>query len=184
MIVKSSEWPTPENEECFILCENSTQVLNAGPRKETTMKRILFAFALAMALSSASLAFPQDKCTVAGDVVYSGASNIYVCLLNSTTFAAALGREKELPPPGFVQIVKANPSGKASFAFKDVPKGEYVVRVFADENNNGKFDADTWGNPLEPVRSYKLAKEGIANWNEQKFEVDKDVTGIVVKLRD
>jgi uncharacterized protein (DUF2141 family) len=148
------------------------------------MKRIVVAFALAMALSTASLAFAQDKCTVSGEVVYSGDPNIYVCLLNSTTFAAAVGRQKELPPPGFVQIVKTNASGKASFAFKDVSKGEYVVRVFADENNNGKFDTDTWGFPLEPVSAYKPSKDGHANWQNQKFEVDKDVTGIVVKLRD
>jgi len=148
------------------------------------MKRIVFVFVLTMALSAASLAFAQDKCTVSGEVVYSKDSNIYVCLLNPKTFAAAVGREKELPPPEFVQIVKANASGKASFAFKDVPKGEYVVRVFADENNNGKFDADTWGNPLERVSAYKPSKDGHANWQDQKFEVDKDVTGIAVKLSD
>ena len=148
------------------------------------MKRIVFAFALAMALSATSLAFAQDKCTVSAEVMYSGDSNIYVCLLNSKTFAPAMGRQKELPPPEFVQIVKATAAGKASFAFKDVPKREYVVRVFADENNNGKFDADTWGTPLEPVSAYKPAKDGHANWHEQKFDADKDVNGIVVKLRD
>ncbi len=149
------------------------------------MKRIVFAFALALAiaLSAASLVFAQDKCTVSGEILYSGDSNLYVCLLNSTTFAAAVGPEKELPPRGFVQVVKANASDKASFAFKDVPKGEYIVRVFADENNNGKFDTDTWGGSLEPVSAYRLCK-GYANWNDQKFEVAKDVTGIVIKLRD
>ena len=146
------------------------------------MKRIVFVFVLTMALSAASLAFAQDKCTVSGEVVYSKDSNIYVCLLNSTTFAAAVGRQKELPPSGFVQIVKANASGKASFAFKDVPKGDYVVRAFADENNNGKFDHDTWGFPLERGAAYKPSKDGHANWSEQKFDADKDVTGIVVKL--
>jgi|GEM_PF-3166079 hypothetical protein len=148
------------------------------------MKRIVFAFTFAIAMSMVSIVYGQEKCTVSGEVVYSGDSNIYVCLLNSTTFAAAVGRQKELPPSGFVQIVKANASGKASFAFKDVPKGEYVVRVFADENNNGKFDADTWGNPLERVAGYKPSKDGHANWSEQKFEVDKDTGGIVVKLSD
>ena len=148
------------------------------------MKKIIFAFALAMALSAASLAFAQDKCTVSGEVVYSGDSNLYVCLLNPKTFAAAVGREKELPPPEFVQIVKANASGKASFAFKDVPKGDYVVRAFADENNNGKFDTDMWGFPLERGAAYKPSKDGHANWSEQKFEVDKDIAGIVVKLSD
>jgi uncharacterized protein (DUF2141 family) len=148
------------------------------------MKRILFAFALAMALSAASLAFAQDKCTVSGEVVYSGDSNLYVCLLNSKTFAAAWGRQKELPPSEFVQIVKANASGKASFAFKEVPKGEYVVNVFADENNNGKLDTDTWGYTVEPVAGYKPAKNNYPNWNDQKFDADKDVSGIVVKLSD
>ena len=146
------------------------------------MKKIVFCFALATFLSATSLALAQDKCTVSGEVVYSKDSNIYVLLLNSTAFPPAVGRQKELPPPGFVQIVKANASGKASFAFKDVPKGEYVVRVFADENNNGKFDADTWGNPLERVAGYRPSKDGHANWSEQKFDADKDVTGIVVKL--
>jgi uncharacterized protein (DUF2141 family) len=148
------------------------------------MKRIVFVFALTMCLSAASLAFAQDKCTVSGEVVYSKDSNIYVLLLNSTTFAAASGRQKELPPPGFVQIVKASAAGKASFAFKDVPKGEYVVRIFADENNNGKFDCDTWGFPLERVSAFKPSKDGHANWQDQKFEVREDVTGIVVKLSE
>ena len=148
------------------------------------MKRIVFVFALTMCLSAASLAFAQDKCTVSGEVMCSGDSNIYVLLLNSTTFAAAVGRQKELPPPGFVQIVKANAAGKASFAFKDIPKGEYVVRVFADENNNGKFDTDAMGFPIEPIGMYRRPEGGHHNWSEQKFEVDKDVTGIVVKVRD
>jgi uncharacterized protein (DUF2141 family) len=148
------------------------------------MKKIVVAFALGMALYGASHAFAQDKCTVSGEVVYSGDSNIYICLLNSTTWAPFVGRQKELPPSGFVQIVKANASGKASFAFKDIPKGDYVVRAFADENNNGKFDCDTWGFALERTAAYKPSKDGHANWSELKFEVDKDIAGIVVKLSD
>lgn len=146
------------------------------------MKRIVFALALAMALFAASNGFAQDKCTVSGEIVYSGDSNIYVCLLNSTTFAAAVGRQKELPPPEFVQIVKANAVGKASFAFNGVPKGDYVVRAFADENNNAKHDTDAMGFPIEPVGMYRRAEGGHPPWSEHKFEVDKDVTGIVVKL--
>jgi uncharacterized protein (DUF2141 family) len=130
---------------------------------------MVFAFALAVALFTASIVFSQDKCTISGEVAYSGDSNIYVCLLNSTTWAPFVGRQKELPPSGFVQIVKANASSKASFAFKDVPKGDYVVRAFADQNNNGKFDCDTWGFPLEPVSSYKPSKDGHANWVSAKL---------------
>jgi len=147
------------------------------------MKKIVFAFALAMVLSAASLAFAQDKCSVSGEVMYQGASNIYVCLLNSTTFAAVVGPDKELPPPGFVQIVKANVSGKVSFAFKDVAKGDYVVLAFADENGNAKLDTDSQGFAIEPRDHYKpRPQEAYASWNEQKFTVDKDITGILLKL--
>jgi len=148
------------------------------------MKKIYFVLPLLMALSGTSTVFAQDKCTVSGEVVYSGDSNIYICLLNSTTWAPFVGRQKELPPSGFVQIFKANASGKASFAFKDIPKGDYVVRAFADENNNGKFDCDTWGFALERTAAYKPSKDGHANWSEQKFGVDKDIAGIVVKLSE
>jgi uncharacterized protein (DUF2141 family) len=146
------------------------------------MKRIVFAFTLVMALYVNSIVFAQDNCTLSGEVVYSGDSNIYVCLHTSKSFATF---KKELPPPGFVQIVKANASGKAPFAFMDVPKGEYLVHVFVDENKNGKFDCDTWGYSLEPSRMFKPPADGMhPNWYEQKFVVDEDVTGIVVKLRD
>jgi len=147
------------------------------------MKRILVVLAIAMALFTVSLALAQDKCTVSGEVVYSGDSKIYVCLYNSTSFAAAASRQKDLPPPGFVQIVEANASGKVSFAFNDAPKGDYVVHAFADENSNAKMDCDTQGAAIEPRDFYKPRPHGLyANWYEQKFTVDKDVTGIVLKL--
>jgi uncharacterized protein (DUF2141 family) len=63
-----------------------------------------------------------------------------------------------------------------------VPKGGYVVRVFADENNNGKFDCDTWGFLLEPLSAHKPSKEVQANWGEKKFAADKEITDIAVKL--
>ncbi|MBP1697565.1 MAG: hypothetical protein H6Q41_2753 [Deltaproteobacteria bacterium] len=148
------------------------------------MKRIVFVFALTMALSAASLAFAQDKCTVSGEVAYSKDSNIYVCLLNSKTFGAFVGRQKELPPSGFMKIVKADAAGKASFAFGEVPKGEYAIIAFADERNNGELDRDTQGWALEPVRTYKATKSGIWNWGDNKFEVNKDVTGLVLNFRD
>jgi hypothetical protein len=147
------------------------------------MKRIAIAFGLAMALFTASLALAQDRCIVSGEVVYSGDSNIYVCLHNSTTFAAAASRQRELPPPKFVRIVKANVSGKASFAFNDVAMGDYVVQAFADENSNAKMDCDAYGIAIEPRGYCKPMPQGLyANWYEQKFTVDKDVTGIVLKL--
>jgi uncharacterized protein (DUF2141 family) len=148
------------------------------------MKRIVFAFIVAMALAVVSIAFAQDKFAVSGEIVYSGDSSIYVCLVSSKTFAAFLGRQRALPPSGFMKIVKADTTGKAFFAFGEVHEGEYVIIAFADENNNREFDRDTMGWALEPVRTYKAARDRIWNWNDIKFEVNKDVTGLVLNLRD
>jgi hypothetical protein len=147
------------------------------------MKKIALSLT-AVALGFACLVFAEDKYKVSGEVVCSGDSKIYVCLHNLTTFAAFAGRQKELPPSGFMNIVKADRAGKAPFAFKDVSKGEYVIVAFADENNNGKFDCDTWGMPLEPICSYKVPPHRDLSWHDQKFEVDKDISGLVLKFRD
>lgn len=84
-------------------------------------------------------------------------------------------------PPESVRIVKADTVGKAPFAFRDISKGEYLIIVFDDENNNGKLDRDGWGQVLEPTCSYKVPKI-VWDWNDQKFEVDKDTTGLVLRF--
>ena len=124
----------------------------------------------------ACLVFAEDKYTISGEVVYSKDADVYVCLFSQKTWPSW---KRELPPIPFSQIVKPSPSGKAFFTFKEVPKGDYLIMAFADENNNGKFDCDTMGFPLEPSSwHHKLKTGGHTNWYDQKFEVDKDVTGI------
>lgn len=143
------------------------------------MKKIIFSL-IAVVLFIASLVLAEDKCTVSGEVVYSKDADIYVCLFSQATWPSW---KRELPPSPFTQTVRASPSGRASFTFKEVPKGDYLIMDFADENNNGKFDCDTMGMGLEPVRFYKRPiDEGHTNWYHQKFEVDKDVTGIEMKF--
>jgi len=143
------------------------------------MKRILVLCSTAVALLGVSLVFAEDKCTVSGDVTYSREANVYVCLHNQQTYPEW---NRKLPPGSFTQTVKATPSGKASFTFTDVPKGEYLIVAFADENGNGKLDLDTWGFVQEPVWFFKQnPMGGNVNWYDQKFEVDKNMTGIIMK---
>lgn len=142
------------------------------------MKGIFTVCLLAVGLLAVSLVFAEDKCTVSGDVVYSKEADIFVCLHSKQTFH----EWKILPPGSFTQKIKANPSGKASFTFKDVPKGDYLIIAVADENGNGKIDVDTWGFVQEPMWVYKQNPTGgQLSWSDQKFEVDKDVTGIMLK---
>jgi uncharacterized protein (DUF2141 family) len=146
------------------------------------MKRILTVFVLAIALSFVSFVFGQDEYTVSGDVAYSKDATFYVCLHTLKTIQKWL---LAMPAGSFTQTVKTNPSGKASFTFKGVPKGEYILVAFADENGNGKMDKTTWGSCAEPLWVYKRYPTGsahvIQDWSQQKFVVDKDVTGITLK---
>ena len=56
--------------------------------------------------------------------------------------------------------------------------------AFADENNNGKCDFDAMGLALEPVSYHKPKIGAHTSWYDQKFEVDRDVTGLALKFRD
>jgi uncharacterized protein (DUF2141 family) len=141
------------------------------------MKKIVFSLA-AVVLVVACLVFAEDKYTISGELVYSKDADIYVCLFSQATWP---DWKRQLPPSPFTQTVKASPSGRASFTFKEVSKGDYLVMAFADENKNGKLDCDAWGMFLEPASFYKPSIQH-TNWDEQKFEVDKDVTGIEIKF--
>jgi uncharacterized protein (DUF2141 family) len=106
-----------------------------------------------------------------------------VCLLTQDAYRAFIGPEREMPPSGFKKMVKADVYGRASFAFTDVPKKDYLLIVFDNENNNGKLDQDTMGFNLERCCSYNTTEVGW-NWHNQKFEVNKDTTGLVLNLSE
>ena len=120
----------------------------------------------------------QDKFSVSGEVVYSGTDSIYVCLHTEETLEKFT---KALPPQAFVQVVKATSSGRATFKLVEIPKGDYVLMVFIDKNNNGKFDCDDWGRPIEPFLMHKTYRIFLS-WIDQRFEVDKDVSGIELEF--
>jgi uncharacterized protein (DUF2141 family) len=143
------------------------------------MKKVILFF-VGVALSMTSVGFAQETFTVAGEVMYSTDANIYVCLHTVQTFP---DWKKALPPGSFTQTVKASPSGKADFNFKDVPRGEYVIIAFVDQNGNGRLDCDTWGYPQEAYWTYKEnPMPGFGtNWYDQKFQVNESVSGIVIK---
>jgi uncharacterized protein (DUF2141 family) len=144
------------------------------------VKRIFAVFYLAVALSAVTSVIAEDEYTISGDLAYQKEATIYVCLHNQQTYPEW---KKTLPPSSFTQTVKANPSGKATFVFRDVPKGGYLIVAFADENGKGKLDVDTFGHALESWWVYKQTPPGGSgiNWYDQKFEVEKDVTGVTLK---
>ncbi|WP_299107005.1 DUF2141 domain-containing protein [uncultured Tenacibaculum sp.] len=72
-------------------------------------------------------------------------------------------------------IVKVN-NKTAEAVFENIPKGEYAISCFHDENDNKKMDTRIFGIPKEPIGMSNDAKGfmGPPKYKDAKFLVDKD----------
>jgi len=68
--------------------------------------------------------------------------------------------------------------------FKDIPKGEYAVSVFHDENDNGEMDTNLFGVPKEDYGCSNGAKGfmGPPKWEDAKFTLADANETIHIKL--
>jgi uncharacterized protein (DUF2141 family) len=111
-----------------------------------------------------------------------------VILHTKETWRSAVGPDKKEVPleSGFKKVIKGDGAGCVPFTFTDVRKGDYLIVAFVDSNNNGKCDLNTWGEPTESISWYKAPKESspLPNWSNQKFEVNKDTTGLVLNFSE
>jgi uncharacterized protein (DUF2141 family) len=76
-------------------------------------------------------------------------------------------------------------SNTATVIFSDLPKSEYTVMVYHDENNNGKLDKNFIGMPKEPVACSNNAKGfmGPPKYEDAKFSLVTD-SKITIKMND
>jgi uncharacterized protein (DUF2141 family) len=76
-------------------------------------------------------------------------------------------------------------SNTATVIFSDLPKSEYTVMVYHDENNNGKLDKNFIGMPKEPVACSNNAKGfmGPPKYEAAKFSLVTD-SKITIKMND
>lgn len=58
-------------------------------------------------------------------------------------------------------------TGTAQMIFKDLPAGEYAVRMFHDENNNQKMETNMFGMPTE---GYGYSNEAVGNMGPAKYK--------------
>jgi uncharacterized protein (DUF2141 family) len=65
----------------------------------------------------------------------------------------------------------------ATIIFEGIPKGEYAISSYQDENNNGKLDRNEMGIPSEDVACSNNAKGfmGPPKYQDAKFNIDKDL---------
>ncbi len=75
--------------------------------------------------------------------------------------------------------------GKSFYHFKGLPYGEYAVRIFHDENENGELDANVLGIPTEAYGFSNNARRkfGAPSFDESKFKIDSDRKNISINIR-
>ena len=150
------------------------------------MRRLLSLLFVGVLLSSA-IAFAQEVFTVSGEVIFpESKGEIYVWLKTQEE----LKKGEEPASPARSLMIKPSPqqlkAKRVNFRFVDVPKGIYCIVCMQDLNKNGKMDytEGVWYKniPTEPYGSSgpRLWERG--TWNDIKFEVDKDISGIEIRL--
>jgi len=93
--------------------------------------------------------------------------NVYVGLHNT---------EESFLKDRFKETVGKIVDNKAKIVFKDLPKGDYTVSAFHDENNNHKLDTNFIGIPKEPYGISNNAKGfmGPPKYKDARFLVDEN----------
>ena len=148
-------------------------------------KVLMLIWGFIFAISSS--AYGQEKFTVSGEIEFSEKrGEIHVWLKTMEEF------EKRGKPtlPARSLMIKPSPqqlkAKKVTFKFVDVPKGIYGIVCIQDLNKNGKLDYEDGARgtkpPIEPYGYSGPAFFGPAKWDDIKFEVDKDVSGIEIWL--
>ena len=112
----------------------------------------------------------QEKTSITATVVnvVSSEGKVGFALYNKDSFMKQPIQAKE------AKIVK----GKSTVVFENVPKGEYAILCYHDENNNDRMDFQPNGMPLESYgASNNVMNFGPPRFDDAKFLVsDKKVS--------
>ena len=81
--------------------------------------------------------------------------------------------------------VKVDSQEKMVHTFKDVPWGEYAVKLFHDANNNGKLDTNFLGMPKEDYgfSNNVRGRFGPPAYDKAKFEFSHEMQEIAIQVR-
>ncbi|WP_077377218.1 DUF2141 domain-containing protein [Flavobacterium sp. A45] len=105
--------------------------------------------------------------TVSVSGLKSNAGTLKVGLYNSEgTFLKSVYK-------GISSEIKNN---SATLTFVGIPKGEYGISAYQDENSNGKLDKNMMGIPSEDIACSNNAKGfmGPPKYKDAKFNINKD----------
>ncbi|WP_299127153.1 DUF2141 domain-containing protein [uncultured Winogradskyella sp.] len=93
-------------------------------------------------------------------------------------FIAVYNAEKNFLSQSFEGAKSEIANKGCTVTFKDLPKGNYAVSIFHDENDNGKMDTNFLGIPKEDYGCSNDATGfmGPPKWNDAKFQLKEHKT--------
>ena len=143
-------------------------------------KKALLFFATLLVVSS--FAYAEEKFTISGEVTFQYDGNI--CLLTVEEFRdfnTPRHKLSESPCKVIQMNTDLKKAGKVSFTFDNIPKGTYCVFTYWDVNMNGEVDRIGY-DFNEPWGSYKEDISRVPHWGIIKFDLEKNITGITIKM--
>ena len=124
-------------------------------------------------------------------LINSSAQESYTLTINFTGMKSDTGsvyvgihnKEKDFLKKRFKEAVITVTNRKGMAIIKELPKGEYAVSAFHDENENYKMDTNFIGIPKEPIGISNDATGfmGPPKYKDAKFQISKDTT-ISIKI--
>lgn len=132
------------------------------------MKKTIIIVALMLGGILSTIAQETYTITAKFSGMKSDKGNLYVALYN---------KEGEFLQKSFKGKIVKITNQTATAVFDSIPKGEYAISSFHDENDNKKMDTRIFGIPKEPVGISNNAKGfmGPPKYQDAKFLVNKNV---------
>ena len=138
-----------------------------------------------ISLSISTLSFGQDKYSVSGEIIFheeQGEFQVWLRIQDEVEIGL-----KSAPPPERILLIKPTldqlKAKKVTFKFVGIPAGNYCIYCLHDLNKNGELDrVPSTGFPAEPYGYSGQLAFGKPMWEDVRFKVDKDVSGIKINL--
>jgi uncharacterized protein (DUF2141 family) len=150
------------------------------------LKKLIISLVFLCTVSTIS--YSQEKFAVSGEVKFPEKKGVIILMLRTQEEF----EKREAVPPERKLMIKPDAQQlkdkKVPFKFIDVPKGTYAISCIQDLNENGEMDymEGSFGRRV-PTEPYGFSGPAILGtdviWSDVKFEVDKDISGMVIEVR-
>jgi hypothetical protein len=127
------------------------------------------------------LCFPaggEERYSVSGAAIFQEGEVIFLSLYTHERFMNF--RNTPLPPPPFTLVLEPSPeekqAGRATFRFEGIPAGSYALMAFRDKKMPGGPAL-----PAKPASAYSMITFS-GRWEDVRFEVNRNITGIEVRF--